>query len=86
MRTVMIKNSRMKPIVFWLEPWAEQFEIGPGSMLELRYECSILSAADPELVVTEDLFVWWFGSGCRVQVHIDGEDVTSPASWTIQSP
>jgi hypothetical protein len=85
-RVASIRNERHGPVSFWLEPWAEQFEIQAGSTLELHYDCADDDALSPEVQMTERLLVYWFGSGCRVRVFMDGVDVTSPCSWTLAVP
>ncbi len=85
MFTSSLKNRRNESIRFWLEPWAEEYEISSGSTLKLRYECVKPSMIYPEVEITESLIVWWFGSNCRVRLYIDDQDVTA-ASWDIPSP
>lgn len=85
MHTTSLKNSRSESIRFWLEPWAEEYEVPSGSTLKLSYECAKPTMLYPEVEVTETLIVWWFGSGCRVRVYVDGKEVTA-ASWRTLSP
>jgi hypothetical protein len=85
-RVASITNERKEPISFWLEPWAEQFAITAGSTLELQFECPESDFTSPDVHITDSLFVYWFGSRCRVKVFLDGTEVTSPASWSISAP
>jgi hypothetical protein len=83
--THTLKNGRDQPIGFWLEPWAEQFDIPAGSTLKLLCECRDQEEGTPEVEVTEALMIYFFGSGCRVKVWVDDHEVTT-ASWNLQSP
>ncbi len=85
MHTTLLKNSGSTSVHFWLEPWAEEYEVPPGSTLKLHYECIKPTMLYPEVEITETLIVWWFGSGCRVRVYVNEEEVTA-ASWKIPSP
>jgi hypothetical protein len=33
-----IKNSGEEPLLVWIEPWAEEYSVPPGSTLGLKFE------------------------------------------------
>jgi hypothetical protein len=84
--THTIQNNLKTNLSFWLEPWAEQFDIPPGSTLRLLCDCAIADNAAPHVEVTPEFLTYWFGSKCRIRVWLDDQEVTSPASWAVPSP
>lgn len=67
-------NKTTARIVIWLEPWAEEIPVDPGSELVLKIHYVDVDTIETEQ--TAEFFVIWLWRGCRAQVLVDGEDRT----------
>jgi hypothetical protein len=85
-----VSNKGPGPLLVWLEPWAEEFEVPVGSTITMHVSCTggIEDDEDDDAVsaecTTEHLVVW-ADAGQIVRVSIDG-DLQDTASATIPVP
>jgi hypothetical protein len=82
----VITNSRPHTMKFWLEPWAEEFEVPSGSKIKIICRSPAEGDINHELDITPELFTFYAPPGSLARVYINNEDVTSPASDTLPSP
>jgi hypothetical protein len=70
------KNAISAPMVLVVEPWAEEFSVPSGSVLEI--EISSTETGPLETVMSDKFFAVWLWGGCRAAVSLDGEDQPRP--------
>ena len=70
------ENTTSAHIVLIIEPWAEEFSVPSGSVLEI--EISSTEVGPLETVLSDKYFVVWLWGGCRAAVSLDGEDQPRP--------
>jgi hypothetical protein len=79
----VIRNKNIGAICVILEPWAEEFILGPGSTLSINIFCTEFGLLETE--TSPEYFTIWLWNGCRAQVFLDGDDQT-PRSFRIPAP
>ncbi len=67
-----LSNSQSCELLLWLEPWAEEFAIGPRAQLTLIVMSDKGRPRAPEVEMTESHLVVYAAGGTRISVHIDG--------------
>ena len=70
--TVQFRNKNDTSILVVLEPWAEEFEVPPGSVLAIKITHAREGMLDTEYS-PQQITVWLWG-GCRAGVFLDGKD------------
>lgn len=78
-------NSSSSAIIFWLEPWAEEFEIPAEGTLELEVRGPSGRDNAPVFEQTEDLLILYAGPRSTVRLFLNGRDV-SGGSADIKTP
>ena len=76
-------NGQDRLRTFILEPWAEEYEVPPGSDLRVK-----IRYGHPGTLESDDAheyFTIWLWSGCQAEVEVDGR-VVSSAATEIKSP
>jgi hypothetical protein len=71
------QNRTTAPIIFIVEPWAEEFTVPSGSVLSIEIFSSELGVMETFLDGT--YFTVWLWGGCRAAVSLDGNHQTRPA-------
>jgi hypothetical protein len=59
-------------LLIWLEPWAEEFEVPPGSTADLHFIGGLPGGHPVENVSEAEGIVFWASAGQTVRVSIDG--------------
>src|SRR5687768_1758763 len=80
-----IHNRRPVRLLLWLEPWAEEFTIPPGSTIDLVLSGTFEEPVDAPLELTSEHLVFFAPSGSFVRVLLDGIEQDS-GSKDIQVP
>jgi RimJ/RimL family protein N-acetyltransferase len=91
-RILTWQNRRRADLLLWLEPWAEEFVVPPGSRLALIVSGKNVAAAELSLDVSDKHLVFYAPGGSCVTVLIDGEvqdsgsiEIAVPGSAGISS-
>jgi RimJ/RimL family protein N-acetyltransferase len=82
--TLTFHNRRRDGLRLWLEPWAEEVEVGPGSRVSLTAEGSA-AGAEAEFEVTDENLAFFAPGNSRVRVLIDGA-VAETSSALVAAP
>lgn len=82
--TLTFHNGRQETLRLWLEPWAEEIEVGPGSRLDLMAE-GFAAGAEAEFEVTNEHLAFFAPGNSRVRVLVDGVMVDT-GSASIETP
>jgi hypothetical protein len=71
-RILTWQNQRQADLLLWLEPWAEEFVVPPGSRLALLVMGKNVAAAELSFDVSDTHLAFYAPGGSRVIVLIDG--------------
>lgn len=82
--TLTFHNGRRETLRLWLEPWAEEIEVGPGSRVDLATE-GFAAGAEAEFEVTNENLAFFAPARTRVRVLLDGAPVDT-SSASIETP
>ena len=78
--TYRFQNNNEEKLTVIIEPWAEEFDVPPKSILGLSIAYDRPGLIDTE--INPKYFVIWLWAGCCVQVSLDGKDLPT-GSLTI---
>ncbi len=79
-RTFTFHNQRPIDLLLWLEPWAEEFSVPPGSKLELVVKGNVENEADAPFELWDTHLTFYARADTLVQVLIDGRKLPSASS------
>ena len=82
--TLTFHNGRGETLRLWLEPWAEEIEVAPGSRVELVAQ-GFAAGAEAEFELTDENLAFFAPAGSRVRVLLDGAPVDT-VSAEIETP
>jgi RimJ/RimL family protein N-acetyltransferase len=78
--TFSFENRSSQPLLFWLEPWADEFTVPPGGQLELVLTGSFERPAEAPFEWTDEHLVFFAPGGSLVEVRLDGVPQDSGSS------
>ena len=81
-RTLTWYNRARTDLLFWLEPWAEEFVLPPGARIDFIISGKNVARAELPLDVTDTHIALYAPGGSRVAVLIDGQAQDSGATAT----
>lgn len=65
-------NGNDQPLRVWIEPWCDEFEVPPGSILVIRQEGLPDGEDETMIEPREELLIFWCG-GSGYEAELDGE-------------
>jgi RimJ/RimL family protein N-acetyltransferase len=83
--TLTFHNRRDAELLLWLEPWAEEVPVPPGSRIGLELSGLSDDGEGADFDVTDELLAFYAPGGTRVRVLVNGVEVDS-ASRQLTSP
>ena len=82
--TLTFHNSRAETLRLWLEPWAEEIEVPPGSRVDLVAE-GLSKPATAEFDMTSENLAFYAPGDSRIRALVDGVQVDT-GSVSITAP
>ena len=73
----IFRNNKLESTIVIIEPWAEEFTVCPGSILQLEILYAKTGVLETE--ISSKYFTLWLWAGCQVKVLLDGKDKTPPS-------